>query len=109
MTAHPARSLVVGLDTSALEALIQRLGLIKPSYSRRQVGEILNISESGVDRLLQSGRLPSFQVGGRVIVARNDLAQFMSEGERGCPPPPEPEPKPQPRRRSRRKARKGAR
>jgi hypothetical protein len=98
----PHQSAHTTVANDELEALAARLGLVKPSYSRLETAAILGISESGVDRLLKSEKLPSFAVGERIIVARRDLLAFMYERQRGSPPPslPKPEPKAkQPRRR----------
>jgi excisionase family DNA binding protein len=100
MSHQSTRSVVVAHNPE-LEALTARLGLIKPSYSRRETAAILGVSESGIDRLLRAGRLPSFQVGERIIILRNDIAAFLHERQRGQPSVPEPPP-PQEERPSRR-------
>jgi excisionase family DNA binding protein len=97
MSRQPALS--IDTHDAELAVLVERFELAKRSYSRREVAQILGVSESGVDRLLKSKKLASFRVGERVIVARRDLAEFLYEGQRGSPRPPllksEPKPKSQ--------------
>jgi excisionase family DNA binding protein len=83
MAAPFARPIPVDVSSDELEALILRLGLVKPSYSRLEAAAILGVSESGIDRLLHAGTLASFAIGERVTIVRNDLAKFMFERERG--------------------------
>lgn len=46
--------------------------------TKTEVGRLLRISPSGVDRLLSSGRLPCYKVGRRVLVPRDALETLLS-------------------------------
>lgn len=56
------------MDLSGLPRL-----LTKP-----EVGRLLRISLSGVDRLLSSGRLPCYKLGRRVLVPRDALETLLA-------------------------------
>jgi hypothetical protein len=83
MAAPFARPVPVDVSSDELEALILRLGLVKPSYSRLETAAILGVSESGIDRLLHARTLASFQIGERITILRGDIVRFMFERERG--------------------------
>jgi len=57
--------------------------------SRLQAALILNISERGVDGLLQRGHLRSIRAGKRVLIFRDSLENFISTGT-GSNAPEEP-------------------
>jgi hypothetical protein len=66
-----------------IAALIERLELHEPAYSRLEAAKIVGVSESGIDRLIASGALPAFSPSKRVVtISRRDLARFMWARER---------------------------
>ncbi|MCH9274884.1 helix-turn-helix domain-containing protein [Bifidobacterium amazonense] len=46
--------------------------------TKPEVGDLLRISPSGVDRLLSSGRLPCYHLGRRVLVPRDALETLLA-------------------------------
>ena len=57
-----------------------REGALSPEslLSPLQVKEILHISRSAVYRLLDSGELPSFKIGKRIVVRRSDMENYVN-------------------------------
>jgi transcriptional regulator with XRE-family HTH domain len=87
-------------DATQLQALFERFELRKRSFSRSELAEILNVSESSVDRLLRSRQIPSFQTSNRAIaVTRTDIARYLQSRERVESAPPEPPQEQAPQRR----------
>jgi hypothetical protein len=90
----PAPSPDVNAPSAADAAEITRqFDLKQRTYSRHDLKEILDLSESGVDRLLADGGLPSFRVGERgVKVTRVALVDYLLRTGRHTPKPPVPAP-----------------
>lgn len=51
----------------------------KLCYSKKEVAHALSVSIMTVHRLLKSGKLPATRIGGRVVVYRDDLIQFIKD------------------------------
>lgn len=47
--------------------------------NKKEVGEILRLSPSGVDSLRKSGGLPFVKIGSKVYVKEQDLETFVNE------------------------------
>jgi excisionase family DNA binding protein len=74
-------------NSTDLAALIERLELREPAYSRLEAAKIIGVSESGIDRLIANGELPAFSPSKRVVtITRQDLARFMWARERSRQP-----------------------
>ncbi len=46
--------------------------------SKKQAAKILNCSEMTVHRQLKAGRLSHFRIGAKVLIARQDIEQFLA-------------------------------
>jgi hypothetical protein len=59
----------------------QRYGLTQAIYSVRSLCEVLDIGDTSARELLKSGKLPSFLLGSKRVVAVADLAKFLHQRE----------------------------
>jgi hypothetical protein len=65
-------------DAAAFAVFRDGLALDKPLYTRAEVQEMFDWSESSMDRVIRSGRLRVTDIGGHSTrVTRSDLAEFL--------------------------------
>jgi len=49
-------------------------------YARKEAARLLSISIRSLDYLIAEGRLPTRRIGGRVLVAHDDLVRLANRG-----------------------------
>jgi len=52
------------------------------SYQAHEIAKILNVSKSYVYKILKSGELPHYEVGGRKVIARIDFLSWLESKRR---------------------------
>ena len=56
---------------------LPELGDVGPLLTRHQVAELLNVSATSIWRLVGSGELPAYKVGGQIRIATADAEHYL--------------------------------
>ena len=81
---HFADALLTAASEDALQGMLDRLGVVgKRWYAVVEAAEYLGRSKNGVYHLIESRQLRCSRAGGRVMLDREDMDQFMLAGKRG--------------------------
>jgi hypothetical protein len=57
--------------------------IYEPKYAVARVADFLNISKTGVWRLIWTGKLKSYRFSGRTLVGQKHLKEFLDKSESG--------------------------